>query len=201
MTANQIEYAKHLEAKRHNQASESAEKDKAQAQLSQAQTAIYTANETARHNREGERINWFTAQSESQYRDVAGRAQLLTASANLKQADVAAANAAIRQNELALGYAQLQLQQQDVNTRKRNALTQMYQTMATTAETKRHNKALESISKGQLNVSERDVAVTESLQTSRKFSSYAGGIRDLSQAVSNVVNSGVNLGTTYRRLR
>lgn len=62
MTANQINYARQQEEKRHNIVSEGVERTKAGAQVSQAQTARLSQQETARHNQQQESVNWFQAQ-------------------------------------------------------------------------------------------------------------------------------------------
>lgn len=66
MTANQINYAKQREEARHNLVAESishrqatASEMQGTAALRQADTARASFNEQARHNREGESINWF----------------------------------------------------------------------------------------------------------------------------------------------
>lgn len=68
MTTNQIAYAKLGEDVRHNTQSEQIERGKAEAALSQARAAHRQATvaelrqqEDARHNLEGERVNWFSA--------------------------------------------------------------------------------------------------------------------------------------------
>lgn len=62
MTANQIAYNRQREEVRHNLVSELHSGQQAQAALSQADTAGKRQTEDARHNRETERVNWWTAQ-------------------------------------------------------------------------------------------------------------------------------------------
>lgn len=110
MTANQINYAKHLENVRHNVVSEAVEQERNQVSRYAAGASYAAVNESRRHNQEMEGINWYTAQNTAQLQGVqaevaqygaqtqrisalqggvANRARLMQAEAAQGQVDVA----------------------------------------------------------------------------------------------------------------
>lgn len=80
MTTNQLRWAELQEAKRHNVVSEG--------------IGSATLSETARHNVEWERQNWYSAQAQANYQRMQGQA-------SMSQAGAAWQNAITRQGELA----------------------------------------------------------------------------------------------------
>lgn len=193
MTANQIEYAKHLETQKHNRITESqGERDvrsrerTADAAVSQAATASSRQKEEGRHNRETEMINWFSANQTAQYQDRAGRAALIQAAASstqataaLRQAGAAESQAATRQYEAETGRIQT-----------RNARVS---TIGQFMETSRHNRAEERIDQQRadaaLQTAGASVIQAETSQSesqSRKFNNYASGVGSVGRGLSGL---------------
>lgn len=137
MTANQINYLRVNEDRRHNVASEATEARKAgaaerQAGASERQVSLGFSQlaETSRHNQQQEGIGWYDAQ---------GRvtASLQQSQAAADQAHVAQQRADIAQQEANIKAAKLRI---DKLVAEENA---------------RHNKALEDIQRSGVNVNER----------------------------------------------
>lgn len=158
MTSNQINFNKLIEDRRHNLATESIDRQKADAASLQASVSAKSQSETERANRSKEAINWWSA-LESQRHNVAGenvqwgslsetrrhnligeqytaltsqaqaRQSYSAAEANLYNAETNRLNLGARRSELAESVRH----------------NQVYE-----AETERHNRHQESIASGQL---------------------------------------------------
>lgn len=129
MTANQINYARHLEDKRHNKVMEDQGqqviRETGRHNLVTEDIAWYNAYEQGRHNKATESIGWFTAKEQKRH--------------NLASEDIG------RQN-VALGWAQVEVSKRantinEVNaiTRAQEADTHRWQVEKQAQETKRHN--------------------------------------------------------------
>lgn len=124
MTANQIAYAKHLEESRHNRVSEVHEHQDVQTRKRAAETGWYSARETARHNVEQEKLNWWdkqTGHAETQrHNKEEERTKLFSANA-LRDFQINQSEALLRQ--AASSERQAQVSEENARTNALNART------------------------------------------------------------------------------
>lgn len=168
MTANQIEYAKHLETIRHNVETEAqgradvaSRQATAQAAVSQAATAERSQQETARHNLVAEAVSQFSAQHTALYQDRTGRASLQQAQAASTTAAANMLNAQTRQAELSESIRHNMAQESEAY---RSHTASEAIASATLSETKRHNLAGESQAAAELTERQRHQQAVESEQ-------------------------------------
>lgn len=96
MTANTVAYARMLEERRHNQATEL---EANRSNRAQEGLTDYRNRETARHNVVSEGVNWFTASNLATLQAKQGDSALMQGRASLSQAHTAASTLPIRQQE------------------------------------------------------------------------------------------------------
>lgn len=212
MTANQINYAKLKEDQRSHRANESiqirqarAAEIQADASQQQALTAANAQRETARHNLEGEAINWFAERSADALRAKQGEAQMRQAAAaeTSAAASVTSANAAVMQarNQANLVAENIRHNLAAENEVRRSNLVseqlkdrstsvQSAYNVARIGEETRHNQASEDVAHGTLEESIRHNTTSEDVAgrdaTSRRISSIASAVNAGSRAVSTV---------------
>lgn len=199
MTANQIEYAKHLETQRHNRVSESqgaedvtSRRITANATASQASTAALRQTEDARHNRETEMTNWFHENQLAQYQRTMGAAALQQAAASTQQASAALLQADAAQQ-------QASSRQYEAETQRIGTTNARLSSIAQFIEGSRHNRAMESTARTQAAAAaEQAAAATTRAETdagestSRRFRNYAAGAQSISGVVTDAAQSIIN---------
>lgn len=130
MTANQINYAKLKEEVRHNRVSERHEHQDVRTRRLGAQTAAYSATESARHNRETEQINWWNAREATRHNQEVESTNWFNAQESRRH------NQEVEQ-------------------------TNWFNVRTTTAESQRHNAAMEQLEGKKLDI-ERDYRTAQS---------------------------------------
>lgn len=196
MTSNQIEYAKHLESKRHNVVSEQqgaedvrSRRMASEAAVSQATTASRRQSEDARHNRETEMINWFHENQLGQYQRVMGSAALQQAAASSTQA-----SAAILQAQAA--QSQASTRQYEAETGRIGTTQARLSSIGQMMETNRHNRQMESVERERAAAANTTAdAASQRAQTdaeestSRRFRNYASGTTQIASTMSDIAQS------------
>lgn len=181
MTANQINFAKHKEDSRHNRATEEAKlrdiaigERQAYASEMQARTASQRQAEDARHNRESERINWFsTLQTTSEaQRHNREQEQIQWFSAqsqdrhNLESRQIASRQAEASALQARTAWESLGIQRFNAATAARQATVAEQQTAV--------SRRLATVQERQATVAERNASVNEyAAQTGRLSASAA----------------------------
>lgn len=192
MTANQIEFAKHRETRRHNYVTErqgwrdvstrSRQADAAMlsayASTSQAETAARRAKEESRHNQELERVNWWStersqtelerhnAESEKQAwvnLTQLGDLQRKQGESLLRQAQVAERNADVNETDSVSRRISALASRTGASAAYQNALTNHN----ALAESMRHNLELERLQGFTIRETERSHRQSESLELTR----------------------------------
>lgn len=145
MTTNQVAYAKVKEDTRHNTETEQIERSKAASQASQADSAARQARvaelaqeEAARHNREGERVNWFSALSgweesvrhNKETESVNWFNAQTTRDTQTRQAAVSERLAHVQEGQLGVAQEQLKLNARDTASREKQASASQTQAAA-----------------------------------------------------------------------
>lgn len=207
MTANQINYARQQEDKRHNLRSEN-QKDRdlaigerqAAASELQASTAARRQSEDARHNLQTEAVNWFSAQGQLQettrhnkelesinWFDTRSQAEYRSAEAVSSRIRAQAASTSASASMLG---SQAALQQAAVASV--NAATRQSEL----AESIRHNQQQEAIGFEQATAASVSASaastqadVSKSKASSEKFRNYASGVGSAASGIGSLASS------------
>lgn len=196
MTANQIAYAKHLEDQRHNLVQEKHEhystrtaRMAARAQRSQAGTAAARQREEARHNIEGERVNWWNAQEanrhnlaserltqqqnvwEHAFKESQAEASLRQAAVSERQAAVSESNAETQRQLAATESSRVQLQHAYNMGQLSARSAELGFSYANLSELTRHNVEQESV--GRTNATSQRISANASQTTAQAATRHA----------------------------
>lgn len=204
MTYNQIEYAKHQESKRHNQVVEAqGERDvasraiTAQAAQTQATVADRRQQEDARHNRESEMINWFSANQDAVYKDRAGRAALTQAGAAVTSSQAALTSAGAAMLQAQTREIEAEIKQQEADTKQFQAATERVESAGRNLErvfnileTRRHNLVTEGQGLTGLDIRQQEADTKQYSADTDRARQRGQSFRDVTTGLRTITETG-----------